>query len=77
MALGPGKYDALLTAALAKVRERHPGIHGGILMIVGPPEHPEQGGFTCQLTGPATLNMPEFLRSMADQIEADMKRGKL
>jgi hypothetical protein len=77
MALGPGKYDAELADALGRIRQRVPTIHGGILIVVGAPDRQHEGGFAAQLSGKALTQLPHFLRGVADQIEADLKRGKL
>ncbi len=77
MALGPGRYDPELTAALRSIRARSPDIHGGMLIIVGPPYRGDSGGFACQLSPLALANAPDFLRQVADQIEADLKEGRL
>jgi hypothetical protein len=73
MALGPGKYDEELTAALESASRRGP-VRGGILIVIG---EPGGHGFSCQATGEVLVRLPLMLRYIADQIEADLKRGKL
>lgn len=72
MAMGPGKYDAELSAALGKIRARVPSIAGGMLVIVG--DHgTKDGGFaSAQLSGEALPYMAGFLRQITEQIEADL-----
>jgi hypothetical protein len=77
MALGPGKYDPELSAAIRSIRERAPDIHGGMLIIIGPPHRGDVGGFACQLSALALAKAPDFLRQVADQIEADLAKRKL
>jgi len=77
MARGPGKYDPELSDALRSIRARSPDIHGGILIIVGPPYRGDVGGFACQLSPLALAEAPSFLRQVADQIEADLAEGRL
>jgi hypothetical protein len=73
MPLGPGKYDNELTAALDSAR-RHGIVEGGILIVIG---EPGKHGFACQATTEVLVRLPLMLRYLADQIEADMKGGKL
>ncbi len=77
MALGPGKYDDLLTDALAKARERCPHIQGGLLITYAPPEHASEAGFSAQLPASGLMLVPAILRHLAYQIEADLQKGKL
>jgi hypothetical protein len=77
MALGPGRYDPELSDALRSIRARSPDIHGGMLIIIGPPERSDVSGFACQLSSLALPNTPTLLRQVADQIEADLERGRL
>lgn len=68
--IGPGKYDALLTQA----RELA-SAHNAILIILDGDKGP---GFSCQTTVPVlTLQLPDILRAVADQIEADARKGIL
>lgn len=67
--IGPGKYDDVAT----KVREST-GAHGVILIIVG---GNEGEGFCVQATLEVTLMLPVMLRTVADQIEADLRRGQM
>jgi len=67
MPVGPGKYDDLCTYARENAKAE-----GAILLIF----HGEKGsGFSCQADLMTTLSIPHLLRQMADQIEADSKRG--
>ena len=68
--IGPGKYDNEATAA----REAT-GAAGVLLIVIGG----ERGnGFSCQATQfDIVLRLPALLRTVADQIEADQKEGKL
>jgi hypothetical protein len=75
--LGPGKYDPELSDALRSIRTRSPDIHGGMLIIIGPPHRAGVSGFACQLSALALHNAPDLLRQVADQIEADLERGRL
>jgi hypothetical protein len=65
MTIGPGKYDDVATL----VRERT-NAAGVILIVIG--GYLGQG-FAIQATPEVTLNLPEMLRDMANQIEADFK----
>jgi hypothetical protein len=63
MALGPGKYDDVCTAA----RERASAI-GALVVIFGG----EKGdGFSMQATPAITLALPAILRLLADDVERD------
>lgn len=73
MALAPGKYDAELTEALRAARASGE-VHGGILIVYGEPGH---NGFACQLPAHLLPAVPSVLRSVADQIEADLKKGRV
>lgn len=67
--IGPGKYDDLCTY----VREKSEAQGALILIING-----NKGlGFSCQMTLPDVLALPAMLRAMADEIEADQKKGDL
>lgn len=69
MTIGPGKYDDLCT----DVREKAQALAALVIIIGG--KH--GGGFSCQTEDPrALIALPAMLRSMADQIEADQRRGK-
>jgi hypothetical protein len=74
MPLGPGKYDKELSVALASLRRGGTPVYGGVLIVFG---EPGKRGFSCQATAEILGTLPEVLRSVADQIEADMKKGKL
>jgi hypothetical protein len=65
--LGPGKYDDLCT----EVREKT-GAESVILLVF---DDNNGSGFSCQMTLPILLRLPEMLRSMADQIEAERRQG--
>jgi hypothetical protein len=69
MALGPGKYDHLATEA------RRAAKAAGVVVIVFDGEY--GNGFSVQATGPMTLALPGVLRGVADQMEADLKKGRL
>ena len=70
MALGPGKYDALCTAAREGAKAR------GALLIILDGEH--GNGFSCQADLVSTLTLPDLLEDVARQIRRDgpMKAGK-
>jgi hypothetical protein len=72
MALGPGKYDAELAAALSSLRRKHRGISGGVLIVHSRIE--SLNGFSARLSLDAMLALPAVLREVADQIEAG-RRG--
>jgi hypothetical protein len=64
--IGPGKYDDQATKVRAATQAR-----GVILIVIGG----NCGeGFSCQATLEVTLALPAMLRSIADQIEADIQR---
>jgi hypothetical protein len=69
MSLGPGKYDSFAVSVREATKAR------GVILIIK--EGYLGSGFSCQLSLEDTLAMPRILRDMADQIEADMKQGKL
>lgn len=73
MAWGSGKYDNELTVALESARRYGP-VEGGVLLVFG---GPGQRGFSCHATGETLLQLPMMLRIIADQIEADLKGGKV
>lgn len=66
MAVGPGKYDALATAARTKAKA------GGVILIVL--DGSRGSGFSVQATAAVTLRLPVLLRTLADQIENDVGR---
>lgn len=69
MPLGPGKYDKELCEALAKAKAKE-----GILLVIGG----EKGqGFSCKIATEKLIAIPGILRSLANSIEADYKRGKI
>lgn len=69
MSIGPGKYDHLLTRAIAEAKAT-----SGILIIfdgvLGP-------SWCTQATLPTLVGVPTVLREMADAIERDLQKGKL
>jgi hypothetical protein len=67
MPLGPGKYDALAT----DVRNRA-NAEGVIVIVFG--GH-LGNGFSVQAPLDITLMLPEYLREMADNIDASLKAG--
>lgn len=69
MTLGPGKYDKQLENALKEC-----GALEGILIICDSPRGPS---FCCQLSRYNGERLPNTLRQMADQIEADMKKTSI
>ena len=69
MALGPGKYDDALTVA-----RKLCGATCAILIVA----KGERGsGFACQSDVETLLRLPSVLRHIADQMEADLKKGKI
>jgi hypothetical protein len=69
MTLGAGKYDDLLTAA----REGAKATSAVLIVLDG-----EKGpGFSCQAPLAQTLTLPAILRFVADQVEADLRAGRL
>ena len=69
MTIGAGKYDEQLTIA----REAC-GSTAAMLIVVNGNRGP---GFACQSDLVSMARLPAMLRFMADQIEADLKKGKL
>jgi hypothetical protein len=69
MSVGPGKYDSFATSVREATKAQ------GVILIVY--EGYLGSGFSCQLPLEQVLEVPRVLRQMADQIEADMKQGKL
>jgi hypothetical protein len=65
MALGPGKYDHLATAARTAARAR------GVVVIVF--EGDAGSGFSVQADPHFTARLPAILRDVANGIEADLK----
>jgi hypothetical protein len=67
MALGPGKYDAVCTAA----RERAKSLGAVLIILSG-----EFGnGFSVQAPPEFTAHLPAVLRSMADEIERSFPKA--
>lgn len=67
--IGPGKYDDLCQYVMEKAEAK-----GAIVAVI----NGNKGfGFSCHLTLEDTIKLPLVLRTMADQIEEDMKNGKL
>ena len=65
MAVGPGKYDDEATLVRERTNAR------GVIVIVIDGDKGE--GFACQADLLTTLTLPAMLRSIADQIETDIK----
>jgi len=66
MSIGPGKYDA--EATWVRRRTKASGV---VLIVLGG----DRGqGFSAQATLEITLSLPRLLRTIADEIEADIKR---
>ena len=63
MAKGPGKYDDLCTMVRDKAEAEC-----AILIVIG---GNRGGGFAVQATADVVAKLPEMLRIMADEIEAD------
>ena len=63
MSVGPGKYDDILTLAMADSRAA-----AAILVII---EGHRGSGFGVQCTPGWEIDIPRLLRTMADQIEKD------
>ena len=62
--IGPGKYDDEVTRVQTRTQAT-----GVILIVIGG----NRGeGFSCQATLETTLKLPTMLRTIADQIEADL-----
>ena len=66
MAIGPGKYDKLTTKIMDKT-----GAVGCLLMVF---EGEKGSGFSVQAPLEMQIQLPDILRSMAEQIEEDVKR---
>jgi hypothetical protein len=63
--IGPGKYDDIATMVQAKTQAR-----GVILIVIGG----NRGeGFECHATLEVTAKLPDLLRTLADQIEGDIR----
>jgi hypothetical protein len=63
MTIGPGKYDDEATMV-----QKATNASGVIVIVIGG----DKGeGFACQATLGVTHALPQMLRSIADQIEAD------
>jgi molybdopterin synthase catalytic subunit len=67
--IGPGKYDALCSY----VREQTKAT-GAIVIVMGG-NHGD--GFSAQTDALTLISLPKLLESVAAQIRADMKKGKL
>jgi hypothetical protein len=64
---GPGKYDELATYVRERTNAR------GVVLFVLTSEAPGSG-FSVQFTDAGVLvDVPEMLRSLADQVEADLE----
>lgn len=69
MSIGPGKYDDAMTLA-----RKQCGSSAAALIVLKGESGP---GFSCQADLETTLRLPAILRKVADDIEADLKKGKL
>jgi hypothetical protein len=67
--IGPGKYDAHATMVRLET-----GAEGVIVLVLG---GKAGSGFSVQGTLDVQFRLPTLLRSMADQIEGDLRSGKL
>lgn len=67
--LGPGKYDDACTSIRTSTNAK-----GCILIVL---DGTKGSGSSCQADLETTMKLPSLLRHMADQIEQDMKQGKL
>lgn len=67
--IGPGKYGKILTLAISEARAKN-----GMLIILDGVSGP---GFSCQLEPKHIASIPELLRTIASEIEADLTRGKI
>jgi len=67
MTVGKGKYDDALTQA----REAC-GAYSALLIVLDGKQGP---GFACQTRVTQLESLPAILRTVADQMEADFKRG--
>lgn len=67
--IGPGKYDPELTEIMKQVKPE-----GAILIVNG---GIKGSGFSAQGNIQFHSAIPNALRQVADQIEADMRQGKL
>lgn len=65
MTIGPGKYDEETTMIQARTQAA-----GVILIVIG---GNKGEGFSCQATLEVTLALPKMLRTIADQMEADVQ----
>jgi hypothetical protein len=72
MPLGPGKYDDIATLVRDKVGITDDSGGAVLVIILGG----NRGtGFACQADLPTTLELPDILEHVAQQIRADTKRG--
>jgi hypothetical protein len=67
--IGPGKYDGALTAAR--------GVSGATAALLIVLKGPLGAGFSVQADLVSMTAIPAALRMVADQIEADLRGGKL
>jgi hypothetical protein len=65
MARGPGKYDDVATMALQETRAS-----GVIVIVLG---GDRGSGFSVQAVEGVVLDLPQLLRTTADQIEKDLQ----
>lgn len=64
VAIGPGKYDDEATIVMERTRA-----NGTVVIVIG---GNKGEGFSVQGTLPVMLMLPMMLRTIADQLEADM-----
>jgi hypothetical protein len=65
MTMGPGKYDEEATLIMERTKAK-----GVIVMIIG---GDKGAGFAVQADLITTLSLPSILRSIANQIDADIR----
>jgi hypothetical protein len=69
MPVGPGKYDDLCTLVIEKAEA-----HGAIVLVFG---GNRGSGFSVQAPVEVLNELPNILRTVADQIELDRKKEGL
>lgn len=65
MAMGPGKYDDEVTKVMKSTEAQ-----GVVLIVIG---GNKGEGFSMQATLDITLALPSILKTIAEQLEADVK----
>lgn len=68
MPIGPGKYDGYCT----EIQQRT--LATGVVLLVMGGQH--GSGFSVQVTDENLLVVPDLLRTIADQMEADLRSGQ-